>query len=178
VRRHTDAAVVMGVSGSGKSTVGLALAVRLGWLFEDGDALHPSANIAKMRAGQALDDADRAPWLAAIAARIDAWRAVGTPGVVTCSALKRRYRDALIGERDGVRLIYLAGEPQLIAGRIADRQGHFMPASLLQSQFAALEPPAAEEDPIIVSIKGTVVEIVEDIVTALSRRRASMMVPA
>jgi len=178
-RRHDiAAAVVMGVSGSGKSTVGRVLADRLGWEFVDGDALHPPANIAKMEAGQPLDDADRAPWLAAIAARIDEWLAAGTPGVVTCSALKRRYREAIIGGRRAVRLIYLAGSPALIACRIAGRRGHFMPASLLESQLAALEPPAAEEYPIIVRIEKPIAAIVEHIVTALSLRQVSMTVPA
>lgn len=164
----------MGVSGSGKSTVGEALAKRLGWLFEDGDALHPAANVAKMRAGHPLDDDDRAPWLAAIGAKIEAWRAAGTPGVVTCSALKRRYRDVIAGGRDDVRLIYLEGSPALIAARLAGRRGHFMPAALLQSQFAALEPPNLEEAPVVVSIDGPVAAIVDRLVTALSSPKATM----
>lgn len=164
----------MGVSGSGKSTVGLALAGRLGWHFADGDELHPPENIAKMRAGQALDDADRAPWLAAIAARVDAWSAAATPGVITCSALKRRYRDAIIGDRARVRLVCLEGTQPLIAGRIAARKGHFMPASLLDSQFAALEPPTADEEAILTPIDAPVGTIVDHIVTALSSPQASM----
>ena len=173
----------MGVSGSGKSTVGLAAAERLGWRFEDGDALHPPANIAKMRAGLPLDDDDRTPWLAAIRARIDAWRAARTPGIVTCSALKRRYRDTLIGARPEVRLIYLEGSRALIAGRLGARRGHFMPASLLDSQFAALEPPSADEDAIFTPIDRPVPAIVDHIVTALSLQEesmtgAAMMAPA
>lgn len=164
----------MGVSGSGKSTVGLALAERLGWLFVDGDALHPPENVAKMHAGHALNDADRAPWLAAIRARIDAWRAAGTTGVITCSALKRRYRDALIGENTDVSLVYLEGSPALIAGRLAERRGHFMPESLLDSQFAALEPPSADERAIHTPVDRPVTAIVDHIVTAVSSPQGSM----
>jgi carbohydrate kinase (thermoresistant glucokinase family) len=162
------AAVVMGVSGCGKTTVGQALAARLGWEFVDGDTLHPPANVAKMRAGQPLDDDDRWPWLNAIAARIDAWIERRTPGIITCSALKRRYRERIIGGRAAVRLIYLKGSRELIAARLAERRGHFMPASLLESQFAALEPPAADEHAIVVEIDRPVAAIVEAIVTALS----------
>jgi gluconokinase len=167
----------MGVSGSGKSTIGSALAKHLGWQFEDGDALHPPRNIAKMRAGQALDDDDRAPWLVTIRARIESWCEAETPGIITCSALKRRYRDAIIGDRAAVRLIYLEGSQALIAGRLAARRGHFMPASLLDSQFAALEPPTAEEEPILTSIDAPVAAIVDHIVTALSLDPASMAAP-
>jgi carbohydrate kinase (thermoresistant glucokinase family) len=169
---------MMGVSGSGKSTVGLALAELLGWEFEDGDALHPPENIAKMRAGKPLDDADRTPWLAALAARIDEWVAEGTSGVITCSALKRRYRDAIIGCRDAVRLIYFEGSPALIGRCLVERRGHFMPASLLQSQFATLEPPTRDEEAIVVSIDQPIAAIVEHTVTRLSLRQASMSVPA
>jgi carbohydrate kinase (thermoresistant glucokinase family) len=158
----------MGVSGSGKTTVGRALAERLGWQFQEGDALHPPENVAKMKAGHPLDDKDRAPWLAAIAARIDEWRQDREYGVVTCSALKRRYRDVIIGNRADVRLIYLAGSRELIAERLSSRRGHFMPASLLDSQFAALEPPRAEEDPITVSVDMPVETIVTRIAAALS----------
>ena len=160
-------AVVMGVSGSGKTTIGRALARRLGWLFQEGDALHPSENVAKMSAGQPLDDADRAPWLAAIAALIDEWRARGKAGVITCSALKRRYREVIIGDRPGVRLVYLAGSRELIAERLAARRGHFMPATLLDSQFAALEPPMPEEGAIVVSVEAPVADIVARIAASL-----------
>jgi gluconokinase len=161
----------MGVSGSGKSTIGRELADRLGWQFVDGDDLHPVANVAKMRAGRPLDDADRTPWLAAIAAQLAAWIEAQTPGVVACSALKRRYRDAIIGNRPTVRLVFLDGSPALISGRLAARQGHFMPVSLLQSQFATLEPPAADENAISTKIDKTVPAIVDEIVTALSLRQ-------
>jgi gluconokinase len=168
------AVVVMGVSGSGKTTVGEALAARLGWQFIDGDALHPAANVAKMRAGQPLDDNDRWPWLAAIAAQIDAWIGRGACGVITCSALKRAYRDRIVGSRAGVALVYLAGSRDVIAERLAARQGHFMPVSLLASQFATLEPPAPDENPIVARIDRPVGAVVEDIVTALSPQRERM----
>jgi gluconokinase len=167
-------AVVMGISGSGKSTVGRALADRLGWDYQEGDRLHPPANVAKMSAGYPLDDADRAPWLAAVAATIDGWRGAGKAGIVTCSALKRRYREILIGDRDGVGLVYLAGSRELIAERLAARRGHFMPAALLDSQFAALEPPDADERPIVVSAELPVDAIVDHLVTVLSPSRATI----
>jgi gluconokinase len=135
----------MGVSGCGKSTLGARLASVLNWPFQEGDSLHPPVNVAKMAAGQPLDDADRWPWLAAVAAWIDDRRTAGEAGVVTCSALKRAYRALLSGGRPQVRTIFLAGSPELIAGRLAARSDHFMPASLLASQFAALEPPSPEE---------------------------------
>ncbi len=147
--------VLMGVSGCGKTTIGKILAARLGWAFLEGDALHPPANVAKMAAGQPLDNADRLPWLHAIAARIDAWRGQGISGIVACSALKRIYRDILIGARTDVRLVYLRGDPAVIAARLASRRGHFMPPTLLASQFQTLEAPTADENPIIVAVDGT-----------------------
>jgi gluconokinase len=167
-------AVVMGVSGSGKTTIGKALAERLGWGFADADAFHPPANIAKMSAGQPLDDNDRAPWLAAIAARIDTWREIGECGVVTCSALKRRYREVIVGDRPDVRLIHLDGDRELIAARLAGRRGHFMPGALLDSQFAALEPPTPDEHPLMVLIDRPVAAIVDTLVTALTRAPATI----
>jgi len=166
----------MGVSGSGKSTVAAALAERLGWKFVDGDSLHPPANVAKMRAGKPLSDEDRAPWLDAIAAQIDAWAAQDLSGIITCSALKRCYRERIIGDRSWVRLIYLAGSRELIAARLSARRGHFMPARLLDSQFATLEPPAPEEHATVVEIDGPVTAIVDQIVTSLSSRLARMVV--
>jgi gluconokinase len=159
----------MGVSGSGKSAVGVALAERLACAFVDGDTLHPAENVAKMQAGQPLNDADRAPWLAAIGAQIAAWRTAGMLGVVTCSALKRRYRGAIIPGRSNVRLIYLEGSRALIARRLAARRGHFMPPSLLDSQFAALEPPGPDENAILISVDQPVTGIVDRIVIALSQ---------
>lgn len=140
----------MGVSGCGKSTLGARLASILSWVFQEGDSLHPPANVAKMAAGQPLDDADRGPWLAAVAAWIDDRRAAGEAGVVTCSALKRAYRERLSRGRPQMRTIFLSGSPDLIAGRLAGRSDHFMPASLLASQFAALEPPGPKEGAITI----------------------------
>lgn len=164
----------MGVSGCGKTTIGEALARRLGWSFADADSFHPPANIAKMSAGQPLDDDDRAPWLAAIAAWIDQRRGGSDSAVVTCSALKRRYRAVIVGGRPEVRLVYLDGSRELIAKRLAGRHEHFMPGALLDSQFAALEPPGPDEHPLIVSIDRPVAAIVETLVTALSRPAATI----
>jgi carbohydrate kinase (thermoresistant glucokinase family) len=161
-------AVVMGVSGSGKTTVGRALAQRLGWRFLEGDELHPPENVAKMHSGQPLDDVDRAPWLAAIAARIDEWRRDAVAGAVSCSALKRQYRNVLIGDRKEVRLVYLEGSRSLLAERLAARRGHFMPASLLDSQLATLEPPSPDERAITISIDAPVETLVDRIVAALA----------
>jgi carbohydrate kinase (thermoresistant glucokinase family) len=160
-------AVVMGVAGAGKTTVGERLAERLDWEFLEGDRLHPPENVAKMESGQPLTDADRVPWLAAIASSIDRWQASGSRGVVTCSALKRAYRQQIIGGKSGVRLVYLVGQHWLIAERLALRRGHFMPASLLDSQFAALEPPGADENPIEVAIDWPVDDIVDEIAAQL-----------
>jgi len=144
--------VLMGVSGCGKSTTGAALAKRLGWPFRDADGFHPPANIAKMSRGAPLTDEDRWPWLAAIAAWIDARCAAGEHGIVSCSALKRAYRSRIVGAREGVRLVYLKGDMDLIRQRLEARKQHFMPASLLESQFATLEEPGVEERPVVVSI--------------------------
>jgi carbohydrate kinase (thermoresistant glucokinase family) len=160
-------AVIMGVSGAGKTTVGERLAERLGWKFIEGDRLHPPENVAKMQSGQPLTDADRAPWLAAIARAIDALKARGDRGIVTCSALKRDYRRRMIGERADVRLVFLDGPRELIAERIRARRGHFMPASLLDSQFGALEPPGPDENPIRVAIDQPIDRIVERIAIIL-----------
>lgn len=132
----------MGVSGSGKSTVGTALARRLAVPFVDADTLHPPANIAKMSAGEPLDDDDRQPWLE----RVGEWLAGHRDGAVaSCSALKRKYRDQLRAHCPEVEFLHLAGSPELIGGRLAARSGHFMPAALLRSQFDALEPLGADE---------------------------------
>jgi gluconokinase len=159
--------VVMGVSGSGKSTIASMLAHRLHWLYEDGDWFHPKSNIEKMHHGEPLNDADRWPWLHAIADWIDATRKSGNHGIVACSALKRAYRDILVGARPDVRIIYLKGDRELIARRIAARADHFMPTTLLDSQFQALEEPKADERPIVVSIAPHPRDIVETIVEKL-----------
>jgi gluconokinase len=161
--------VVMGVSGSGKTTVAKPLAEDLGWPFEEGDDLHPAANVAKMRAGHPLDDEDRKPWLAAIGRWIDGQASKGEPGVITCSALKRAYRDQIRGGRPQVTLVFLEGSKALIAERLADRHGHFMPAALLDSQFEALEAPGPDEPVIKVEIDQSVEAQVRDIRQALSR---------
>jgi carbohydrate kinase (thermoresistant glucokinase family) len=159
--------VLMGVSGSGKTTVAKLIADRLDWAFEEGDALHPPANVAKMAAGHPLDDDDRAPWLAKVADWIDARRAAGQSGVITCSALKRKYR-ALIDRRgEGVEFVYLHGSRDLIAARLATRHGHFMPPSLLDSQFETLEEPVAGEPVIRVEIDGAPEAIADAVLATL-----------
>jgi gluconokinase len=166
------ALVVMGVSGSGKSTIAEKLAERLGWSYEDGDSFHSAANVAKMHSGHPLTDEDRWPWLRSIGAEIDRACAAGEHVIIACSALKRAYRDILVHGRDDVRIVYLDGSQQLIADRLGKRKGHYMPAGLLDSQFKTLEPPADDEHPLKVSIDGSVDAIVDDIV------RQSKIMPA
>ena len=161
------ALVVMGVSGSGKSTIAQKLAERLGWRYEDGDKFHPASNVAKMSAGQPLTDEDRRPWLQAIAGEIDRICEAGQRAVIACSALKHAYRDILVHGRSDVRIIFLKGTQALIAHRLAMRKGHFMPAGLLDSQFKTLEPPDQSERPVTVSIDASVETIVDDIVRQL-----------
>ena len=156
--------VVMGVSGSGKTTVGAALADAFGLRFVDGDALHPAANVAKMAAGIPLDDADRAPWLDAIGAVLAAG-----PVVVACSALKRAYRDRLRAAAPGLQLVFLDGDRALLASRMTARPGHFMPASLLDSQLATLERPEPDEH----ALTADIARPAEEIVTALAERMTS-----
>jgi gluconokinase len=169
----TSAVVVMGVSGSGKSTIASMLAQRLHWVYEDGDWFHPQSNVEKMHHGEPLNDQDRWPWLHAIAEWIDATRRAGGHGVVACSALKRAYRDILIGDRRDVRLVFLKGDRDLIARRIAARADHFMPSTLLESQFAALQEPQPDERAIVVSIVPHPREIVEAIVSQLDVHSAA-----
>jgi carbohydrate kinase (thermoresistant glucokinase family) len=160
--------VLMGVSGSGKSTIALELQRVLGWKFQEGDDLHPSANVEKMRLGHPLDDADRLPWLQAIARWIDERLAAHEPGIVTCSDLKRAYRDITIGSRQGVRLIYLKGDAQVIHDRIAQRQHRYMPASLLRSQLETLEEPGPDEHALVVAVHRSVPETVLEILEGLA----------
>ncbi len=161
--------LVMGVSGSGKTTVDALLAGHLGWPYAEADSFHPAANIEKMAAGIPLTDADRVPWLAAIGQWIDAEVAAGRPGVVTCSALRRAYRDQLRAGRPQVQIVYLQGSRDLIASRLAARHGHFFRADMLDSQFATLEEPTPDEGAFVVSIGRTPKEIVEEIIRRLGR---------
>lgn len=161
MKGETPIIVLMGVAGSGKSTIGAALAAILGWPFRDADSFHPDANVAKMSRGEPLTDEDRKPWLAAIATWIDMRQAQYAPAIVSCSALKRMYREVIIGPRRGVHLVHLTGREDLIGARMAARQNHFMPPSLLRSQFATLEPPAAKEALVI---------DVDDTPSAIARR--------
>jgi carbohydrate kinase (thermoresistant glucokinase family) len=161
--------VIMGVSGSGKTTIAVLLAERLGWALADADEFHSPANVRKMASGIALTDEDRWPWLHAIAAWIDETRGAGRRGIVTCSALKRSYRDILIGARPDVRLVYLKGDARLIAQRLAKRRGHFMPPELLRSQFDALEEPGPDEHPIVVNVAAEPQAIAARILAELAR---------
>jgi gluconokinase len=170
--------VVMGVSGSGKSTVAALLAAALGCQFQEGDDLHPRENVEKMHGGTPLTDADRMPWLRKIAEEIDGWRARGECGVLTCSALKRSYRDIIIGDRHDVVLVYLKGSRDLVRRRMIARHEHFMPVALLDSQFATLEEPTPDEHPIIVDIGGKPAEIAHAIVCRLEDRDQETSGPA
>lgn len=158
--------VVMGPAGTGKSTVAALLASRLGWDFQEGDDLHPAENVAKMAAGHPLDDADRAPWLGHIAAWIDGQKDAGRPGIVTCSALLRRYRDVL--RREHVIFVLPTGDPALVRDRMSQREGHFMPTALLDSQFAALEMPGADERTIRVALTLTPEEQADEVLRQLA----------
>ena len=155
--------IVMGVSGCGKSTVGALLGERLGVPFIDGDDLHPQANKDKMRAGQALDDADRRPWLAAIGGAVAGSLEAGSPMIVACSALKRAYRDLLRESVPGVVFVHLAGDATTIAARLAARSHEYMPATLLASQLATLEPLQDDEPHLVVDLRHTPEAMVERI---------------
>ncbi len=163
------ALIVMGVAGSGKTTIAEALAARIGWAFKDGDLFHPPSNVEKMRDGHPLTEDDRWPWLRAIADEIDRTRDTKGHIIIACSALKRVYRDILIGDRHGVALIYLKGSRDLIGQRLRARRGHFMPPQLLDSQFATLEEPDVQERAIVVDVAPAVDAIVDDILSQLRR---------
>lgn len=159
--------VVMGPSGVGKTTVAERLAQQLGWAFAEGDGFHPPENIAKMSSGIPLGDADRAPWLALIRDWIRRQADEGRSTVITCSALKRRYRDILREAGIPVRFVQLSGDPKLVGKRIAARKGHYMPPSLLASQFADLEPLQPDEDGVLVSVAGAPDTVTAQALTAL-----------
>jgi gluconokinase len=161
--------VVMGVSGSGKTLIGSALARKLGVDFVDGDDFHPPENVRRMAAGIPLTDADRADWLAALASRIRQGRQAGAGLVVACSALKRSYRDVLREAAPDLQLVFLKGDQPMIAGRLGERRGHYMPASLLDSQFATLEEPSGDERAWTVDITQSPQEIVEHLVERASK---------
>ena len=160
--------VLMGVSGSGKTTVGEILARRLGWPFMEGDSLHSEEEVEKMTSGHPLTDADREPWLERVAAWIDQRIDAGENGIITCSALKRSYRAVLDRRREGVEFVYLSGSEAQIAARLAERHGHFMPASLLGSQFHDLEPPSSGEPAITIDIGPPPDVIAQEIIDRLA----------
>ena len=156
--------ILMGVTGSGKTTIGLALAASLQWRIVDADDFHSPSNVAKMRAGVPLDDADRLPWLTSLHDAIDGWLEAGTNVVLACSALKQSYREQLLVSPD-VKLVYLRGSRELISQRLSQRHGHYMNSNLLASQFAALEEP---RDAVVANIDRDVPDIVDHIRKALS----------
>jgi len=160
----------MGVSGSGKSTIAQELHRVLGWPFKEGDDLHQLANVEKMRSGQPLNDQDRLPWLQAIARWIERQLAAHQPGIITCSNLKRAYRQITIGNRRGVTLVYLKGEEPVIQRRMLNRVHRYMPPSLLGSQFDTLEEPGDDEHPLTVMVHRTIPETVIDLLTHLATR--------
>jgi gluconokinase len=169
--------VVMGVSGSGKSTVAAELVARLGWEFAEGDDFHPPENVAKMASGHPLDDADRWPWLRRLARWIGEHEQAGRSVIVTCSALKRSYRDFLREGHPSVWFAHVTADAELIRQRIQHRTGHYMPASLLDSQLATLEPLQDDEPGVTVSGAGSPEEVVDELLTALSKERGLRIGP-
>ena len=155
--------VVMGVAGSGKTTLARALAAGLGWAYDEGDALHPAENVAKMRSGTPLDDEDRWPWLRRVAAVVGAHEDAGQDAVVACSALKRSYRDLLREGHPSVRFVHVAVDGTELERRLGRRSGHFMPASLLGSQLAALEPLQPDEPGLVVDGTQPVADLVAQV---------------
>lgn len=159
--------VVMGVSGSGKTTVAERLAAAEGWVFQEGDKLHPAANVAKMAAGHALTDEDRAPWLDIIATWIDERLQSGTNGVITCSALKRAYRERIGNGKPGVQIVYLHGDRATLDAHVLGRHHEYMPVTLLDSQLATLEEPAADEHVIKVEVDGPIDQTVAEVIRSI-----------
>jgi gluconokinase len=176
-RQPPCALIVMGVSGSGKSTIAGKLAERLNWTCEDGDRFHPKSNVEKMSAGHPLTDEDRRPWLQAVAEEIDRVCREREHAVIACSALKRAYREILVHGRNDVRIVYLKGSRDLIASRLKLRKGHFMPPALLESQFNTLEEPGPSENPIVVDIDASVDAIVDYTVDGLKLGQAGQGTP-
>jgi gluconokinase len=175
---RTTSVVVTGPSGSGKTTIALAVARRLGWEFGEGDDFHPAENVARMRAGIPLDDESRRPWLARIAAWIGEHEAAGRSCVLTCSALKRIYRDQLRQGHDSVWFVQLTVAEGLLSDRVAARTGHYMPSSLVRSQVATLEPLDDDEPGITVSGTEPPDQVVEEVLTTLARERGIVVPPA
>jgi gluconokinase len=167
----TTSIVVMGVSGSGKSTVAAGLVERLGWDFAEGDDFHPPENVAKMAAGMPLDDEDRRPWLRALAAWIGEHEQAGRDDIVTCSALKRAYRDLLRDGHPSVWFAHVTVDAETLRERVQKRTGHYMPPSLLDSQLATLEPLQDDEPGITVAGAGSPEEVVDEILAALEAQR-------
>lgn len=170
--------LLVGVAGSGKSTIGRLLADRLGWVYRDADEFHSAANRAKMAAGHALTDKDREPWLEAIGSWMDRETVAGRRAVVTCSALKRAYRDTLLATRPGVRLVYLHGTRELIRSRLAARHGHFFPTDLLDTQLADLREPEADEHPLVVEIDQPPEAVVTAVLSLMRVEAPSVPMPA
>lgn len=167
--------VIMGVSGSGKSTIAGVLAGKLGWDLAEGDDLHPAANVTKMASGQSLTDADRLPWLHVVAAWISAHTTAGRPGIITCSALKHSYRDILRGPN--VIFVHLTGSRDQIGTRLATRLDHYMPATLLDSQIATLEPPRPDENVLHVDVGGEPAAIAAEIIDRLQLNPQEVSAP-
>lgn len=168
-RRRTTTVVVMGVSGSGKTTVAKELVARLGWVYAEGDDFHPPANVEKMRSGHALTDADRWPWLNSIARWIGEHEAAGVDAVVTCSALKRAYRDLLRDSHPSVWFAHVYVSPEVLRDRLGRRTGHHMPASLLDSQLATLEALDPDEPGEVIPGNEPADEVVEHLLDVLRR---------
>lgn len=159
--------IIAGPSGSGKTTLGTGLAERLGWTFADADSFHSAAAVAKMRRGEPLTDADRWPWLQAIGAWMDERIAAAQPAVITCSALRREYRDTLLAGRPAARLVYLLEDREILARHVAGRQGHFFPQDLLDSQLSTQEIPHDEPQVLVVTPEGSPADTVAAIVSRL-----------
>jgi gluconokinase len=161
--------IVAGVAGSGKTTVGVLLARRLGWVFADADTFHPAANVEKMRSGQPLTDEDRLPWLRAVMAWMDERIAAWQSGVITCSALKRSYRDMLLDGRPAAEMVFLEADPEVLMQRVSARADHFFPRKLLESQLATLEQPSSAQEPRVrvIAGDGTAQEMAAKIIATL-----------